>query len=396
MRKAWWLFPVAGVLASLAVGGPFWEWVEGQPISIRWAELFSLRAGLWALAFAAIPAVWRIGWWFRPSRPVVLAAVLCVVCGAEGVLRSPLAQTPLWLAARARLDSKQPFMREVCYVRLEEAADREDRSPAVMLVGSSQMLHGVDDAQLRELLSPMPVIRRAMFGMTPLKALAMGTYIPFEPGDVCVQYLSEFDFTNQEEFPFAWFRPYASWRTLPSVMSCIPKAVWLRQWRQVADYAAAATTEWWRTRDFLRHVGFHFLPAGADSAPDPAIQDPLVAAEQARGVLRFSEAEWRAFQKFARGLKEREVGLLVFEGDVNPVIYSAERLRHKEKTRRILTTFLEGGYGRYVSKADQALAFDAGHWRDMSHLNREGCERLTRRIAREVGAEVMKPEPPDS
>jgi hypothetical protein len=118
-------------------------------------------------------------------------------------------------------------MREVCYVRLEEAAGRADDAPAAILVGSSQMLHGVNVGKLAA-LQPRPVIRRAMFGMAPLKALAMRAYVPFRPGDVCAMYLSEFDFTNQEPFPFDWFRPHASWRTLPDVMRCVPKSTAIR------------------------------------------------------------------------------------------------------------------------------------------------------------------------
>lgn len=384
LRKGWWLFPVLGALASLAVGGPFWAWVEGQPISIQWTNLFSLRTVLAALAFLAVPAAWRFGLRFKGSRLVVGAAVLGVVCGAECLLRSPVVQIPLWLAARDRLDADQHFMREVCYVRLEEAAGRAEAAPAVVLVGSSQVLNGVDEHRLREWINPMPVIRRAMFGMTPLKALSMLAYVPFRRDDVCLQYLSEFDFTNQDEFPFAWFRPYASWRTLPAVLRCVRPAVWARRWRQTADYAMAATFENWRDRDFLRRIALNCRGTGSrsEAAGDPP--DPAALAKQAQAELRFSAAEAEAFQAYMRELARRGTKLMVFEGDVNPVLHSPARLKAKAETRRQLAAWLATDGCRYVSLADQGLALGPEHWHDMTHLNAEGRDRLTKRMAEEL------------
>lgn len=384
LRKAWWLFPVFGALASLALGGPFWAWVAGQPPAVRWADLVGLRAGLAAAAGLGIPAAWWLGLRLKRAGLGVGLAVVVLVAGAEAALRIPRVQAALWLAAQGRLDPGQHFMREVCYVRLEEAAGRGAPAPAAVLVGSSQMLHGVDDRRLRELLRPMPVIRRAMFGLTPLKALAMRTYLPFRAGDVCVLYLSELDFTNQDEFPFAWFRPYASWRTLPAVVGCVPPSVRIRHWRHLADYALAATTEWWRARDFLGRIAFHFtgrvrLPAETSGAAEAA-----ALADRARGTLRFSEAEWRAFRRFAAAAAERQVELVVFEGEVSPALQSAERMQAKASVRRLVSEFVASGYGRYVPLAEQGLALTDGDWHDLTHLNASGREKLTRRIAQEL------------
>ena len=383
LRKAWWLFPALGALAALAVGGPFWAWVDGQPLAIRWAQLFSLRAGAAALAGLAVWAVWFWGLRLRRAKPWALLLAAGMLVGAEMLLRSPLAQTPLWLAARARLDAGQHFMREVCYVRLEEAAGRADDPPAAILVGSSQMLHGVNVGKLAA-LQPRPVIRRAMFGMAPLKALAMRAYVPFRPGDVCAMYLSEFDFTNQEPFPFDWFRPYASWRTLPDVMRCVPKSTAIREWRHIVDFALAATTEWWRARDFIRPLVFRFWLGGARADVEAAPADLAAAAAKARGALRFSDADWNAFRRYADLATAQDVKLLVFEGDVNPAIYSAERTQAKEATREKVSAFVAAGHGRYVSLAEQALELEPEDWLDMTHLTPAGSEKLTRRLAQEL------------
>ncbi len=384
LRKAGWLFPVAGALATLAIGGPFWAWVAGQPSAVSWDNLFSLRALAGALAGAAIPGVWWLG--MRLKRPGTWGALLALglVAAAEATLRTPLVQTALWLAARPRLDPGQHFMREVCYVRLEEAAGREGSAPAILLVGSSQMLHGVDDRLLRELVAPRPVVRRAMFGLTPLKALAMRTYLPFRAGDVCVWYLSELDFTNQDEFPFAWFRPYASWRTLPDVVGCMPMGVRIRHGRHLADYALAATAEGWRARDFLAKIAFRFTGRGPVAAEAAGQTETAALAERARGELRFSESEWKAFRRLAAQAAGRGVELAVFEGDVAPGLQSPERAQAKADVRQQVSEFVRSGHGRYVSLAEQGLALSAGDWLDLTHLNAMGREKLTRRIAQEL------------
>jgi hypothetical protein len=384
LRKAGWLFPVLGALASLAFGGPFWAWVDGQPVVLHWGSLWSGRALAGALAFGAVPAAWAWGLRIRPKRWMVMLATAGILIGAEGLLQRPGMQAALWLAARARLAPDQVFMREVCYVRLEEAAGRRPEAPAVVLVGSSQVLNGVDERLLGDWLHPTPVIRRAMFGMSPLKAMAMRSWMPFRPGDVCVQYLSEFDFTNQEAFPFSWFRPYASWRTVPDVLGSLSWGIRIRHWREVMDTLTAATTEWWRARDFIRRIVFRFQAGPPEPAAPAAPVGPAAAAAQARGELVFADAEWAAFRRLADQLKAGGVALVVFEGEVNPALDSEPRRRAREAVRKRLQDFLSDGYGRYVSREEQALGLGPEDWRDMTHLSRSGRGKLTRRMAREL------------
>ena len=382
LRKGWWLFPLLGLVSALVMGGPFWQWVAGtNPFPLQTRQIFSLRAGLLVLAFLAIPIIWRWGLNAKRLRHLGIPVGLLLVLSVEFLLRTPSAQGPLWLAAQSRLDAGQWYMREVGYVRLEEAAGRRHRDSAVVLMGSSQMLHGVDDRLLRELLDPKPVIRRSMHGMTPLKALSILAYVPFRADDICVQYLSELDFTNQDEFPFDWFRPYASWKTLPAVMRCVSPSVWAWRWRQVVDYALAASFECWRARDFLRQIVFNYWNnSGLLAEKSPSSDgEPAVPT-----VLRHSMAENKAFQMFARKLEEQQVKLMVFEGDVNPALYSPERLRAKEEVRKELASFSGMQGYRYVSREEQNLSLGAAHWLDMNHLNPSGREMLTRRIAQEL------------
>ena len=385
LKKGWWLFPVLGLWMGVAKGGPFWKWVEGEiPFPIPWSHLLSVHAVGLAILFSLVPIAWRLGMRIRCARGRVFLLALTLVMGMDVALQSSFFQAPLWLAARVRLDRDQHFMREVCYVRLEEAAGRQADSPAVLLMGSSQVLCGVDEQLLRRLIFPKPVIRRAMFGMTPLKALSMLSYVPLREEDLCVQYLSELDFTNQDEFPYAWFRPYASWSTLPTVMNCVDPVVRLRQWRHGMDYAMAASFEWFRDRDFLRQIAFHFWGREAVSEDQAPSVSPVPLVIQAPHQIVFSSGEQRAFERFLQYLSERKVDLLVFEGDVNPVLHSPERLLARIQTRESLLASLSKRGFHYVSLEEQGLTMGAEYWNDMTHLNEEGREQLTQRIAQEV------------
>ncbi len=320
----------------------------------------------------------------RCARWLVFLLTVSLVMGVEVVLQSSFLQAPLWLAARARLDRDRAFMREVCYVRLEEASGRQSGSPAVVLMGSSQVLWGVDEHQLRKAIFPKPVIRRAMCGMTPLKALSMLSYVPLSSDDLCVQYLSELDFTNQDAFPYAWFRPYASWSTWPDVIQCVDPAVRLRQWRHVVDYAMAASFECFRDRDFLRQIAFHFW--GREDGPDDhaPLAGPVPMVIQAPEQISYAPSEQRAFEIVLQHLSDGNVDLLVFEGDVNPALHSQKRLLTRTQIREALRVSLFKRGFHYVSIEEQGLSLGAEYWHDMTHLNAEGRKRLTQRIAQEV------------
>jgi hypothetical protein len=384
LRRFWWGFPLAGWVASLAWGGAFWRWVEGaNPLPLDGVALAGPLNWLCALGFLLIPAVWRLLLPVRLPRGAALIGALIAVSLAEGLLRTATLQAPLWLASRSRLEPDQHFMREVCYVRLEETDGRWNSAPGLVLVGSSQVLCGVDEHLLRDLVRPVPVIRRAVFGLTPLKALSMATYVPYRPGDVCVQYLSEMDFTDQDVFPHSWFRPFASWRTWRLVMTSISFPDRLRHWRRAVDYALGATSETWRARDFIRQIALHFRGARADASVLTGAPDLPALVDNARAELHFMPGEQRAFLTYAGWLQQQGVDLLVFEGDVSPALHSASRLRAKQKVRQKFADMAAQGILRYVPMTEQGLNLTADHWGDYTHLNETGRERLTRRIAME-------------
>lgn len=218
--------------------------------------------------------------------------------------------------------------------------------------------------------------------------------MPFRAGDHCVLYLSEFDFTNQDEFPFAWFRPYASWRTLPGVLQSMSRRTKTWHWRRVTDYMLAATVQSWQVRDFLQQVAVHFWAPASQATRSGNDDVKTVLVTSARAELKHAPAEQRAFLRFAKRLAAHDVDMVIFEGDVNPAIYSPSRMAAKSQVRDFLVELTADSGQRYVSREEQGLAFTAEDWSDMSHLNSVGREKLTRRMAEVLSENTsMKREP---
>jgi len=370
LRHWGWCLPVLGALAAGLLGDGFWGWVDATVPArwFNWGHVFGpagLALGGIGLLFVGI---WRLLLGRKATLAVVILGALAGIFAIECAIRLSTPQTAFWLAVRSRLGD-QSFMREACYVRLEEAAGRHGPTPAVMVIGSSQVLNGVDTPALDEALRPdRRAIRRAMFGMGPLKALCMRAYFPFRAGDICATLLSEFDFTNQEEFPASWFRPYGSWQTLPDVLACIGGRTCLTHWRQVADYALAATWELWRMRDGAREIAFH--ATGREMATDTAAsakagEKAARFAENARGPLQRALAEEKAFVRLSTRLQAEGVRFVVFEGDVHPAIHSEFRTVEKQRIQAWLQS-LESDSFRYVSLDELGLSFPPEDWKDMT------------------------------
>ena len=301
--------------------------------------------------------------------------------GAEWVVRVPALQTAFWLATRARLDVHGPnFMSEVCYIRLEEAAGREAEAGAVILSGTSQMLCGVDELELGRMLAPTAVIRREVSGMGPQNMLSAWSWIPFQRGDRSVQVRSEMDFTDQAEWRTAWYRPFLTWRTLPWLMQNAGTITCWRHWDELPDCAMAATLEGWRMRDGWREIVLHpwrRVPEAGEEA-----EKEKDGASVKIPALVWSDWEWRAFADEAERLKEMGVELWVFEGDVNPVLHNERRTEMRAEFERRMAEGVEKGLWRFVREEKLNADIQAEDWRDMTHVNAVGREKLTRAMGR--------------
>lgn len=345
-------------------------------------QLLDIRTAILLIIIFVPLIVWRCMRHIFLPEPFVWGIAIISLILLDFFIRLSPCQAALWLASRARLHPDQSFMREVCYIRLEENTRNRTPEPSVILVGSSQMLNGIDSLLLHEKIAPTPVIRRAMFGMTPLKALAMMPYMPFQSGDTCVQYLSEFDFSNQEEFPVAWFRPYASWQTLPQVVRCIGLSATLRNSGRLIDYVMAANWEGWRARDFLHQIIFNMWGASPIfSTVMDEKEETLRILMQRQTDIIFMSAEKSAFERFRAVLKSKDVRMVVLEGDVNPLLYTPSRKAAKASTREWLSSVDQPPAYWYISAKEQHVPFDPSLWKDMTHLNVEGRALLTQILA---------------
>jgi hypothetical protein len=373
LRRGWWIFPAAGLVAAMLTGGGFWAWVSGNRPWLDWRQLLTARAAVLALAGLAVPAVWRIllkrKW---PGWAVALAVAAGFAC-AEAAVRIPAAQTAFWLAARSR-----GYLPEVCYVRLDEAAGRNDDGPGILLAGSSQMIFGVDETLLRELLSPTPVVRRAIAGMWPQSMLAMWGRFPFRRGDVCVQIRSAFDFLGKPEFDADWFRPVASMAGAGGVLRTAGAGIVARHAGKTVDFLLAASLEGWRMRDGMRALAMQWMREPGRDGGTAVSRGKRPAWESET----WDEWQWRAFAEGARRMKSAGVSFQVFEGDVNP---SLRDEAWKGKRREWLARMEAGereGLWHLVGLEEQDAGLAPGEWVDATHVNAVGREKLTRAMGR--------------
>lgn len=388
LKWGWWVFPLAGIVLAMLTGGGFWAWVEGQMPWLDWRQAFTLRGAVMAVAGMMLALLWRMLLWREwAGWMLTLSVVLGFVC-AECAMRISPAQTAFWLATEFRIPAKanMSFQHDVCHVRLETAAMQQVQKPAIVVVGSSQVVEGIDPLLLTQLLPECLVVKRAVSSMRPLEALAAQQYIPIRQGDIVVHYLSEFDFTNSDAFPYAWFRPFASWAGWIDVLHATGWKRVLHDWRGGIDFALAATLELWRQRDWTRTGLFHIWSVPREDlvfdGKIPANRSGAWFAGSNRadigGDFKVSQEQKRAMEKWIAHVAARGASVVVFEGQVNPDWRSLERQVLHDETAAWLTSFSSRGFPvRYVRMDED---FPEEDWKDHTHLNEQGREKLTREM----------------
>lgn len=401
----WWAFPLVGILLSYALSKWFWFFVTLDPadISEGWLNPFKSAYLLVVAGMSFIPLIWQLLRRMEQVRPFIqrlpiatMTAVLMLLL-FDAVVRNARVQIPFWLAVRARTGEGDYFMRELTYMRLHQRAPEEWHSGScVYLVGSSQVLVGIDEKRLAELIHPVPVKRRAMYGMTPLKALAALSYLDVKPGDKVVFYLSEFDFTNQLEMPVNWMRPLSGPGTLGMISRCFRPLRLLRYWRQLVDLGTASVSEAWRMRDYVKHLVFHVAEGSQSMAATLLVNmDGGAVMAKPDESLRFMPAEFAAFKRLVEELNARGANGIVFEGQVSPELHTDQRSAFRGETElRMRQLAGEVGFA-YVPLDKQAFKAGAGDWKDMTHLSDEGRRKFTEYIADFLNQEMKSKQESD-
>jgi hypothetical protein len=295
-------------------------------------------------------------------------------------MQHPRVQSPFWLAVRARTGPEDYFMRELSYIRLE-TADKAlaETSHAVVLLGSSQVLNGIDAHRLSDMIAPVKLKRRAMYGMTPLKALGAQYYLSIMPSNTVVWYLSEFDFTNQDPLPADWLRPLIRINGLQALVKCYTGRQHIQYWRQWVDMGMSAMFEAWRCRDYARHILMHMTGVDAALAGDYSAADKTALQNMASAydVLKVMPTEQEAFALLMEYIRGRDAKTVIFEGRLHPDMYTSQRnavnthISHWMQAKSMEWNFV------FVPLEKQPFRFPKNAWKDMTHLNARGRETFT-------------------
>lgn len=224
-REAAWLKRRRGILAllgfglGLSIGRLLWNLVllNSSDLPGPWMDWFRARNLLLGGALALLPGIWGLGLRREQVRPGAgrrwpLAPLLALlgVAAIDICLQSYTGQSLFWQAVRAR-SGHQHQAREVSLYREEAAACRKKSQirPGIVLAGSSQILYGVDAAELAR-RTGKPVYRRAVAGMFLPELAASRDFLVFHPENHVVLWLSGFDLGARDTLYADAIRPQAT------------------------------------------------------------------------------------------------------------------------------------------------------------------------------------------
>jgi len=399
-REAAWLKRRRGILAllgfglGLSIGRLLWNLVllNSSDLPGPWMDWFRARNLLLGGALALLPGIWGLGLRREQVRPGAgrrwpLAPLLALlgVAAIDICLQSYTGQSLFWQAVRAR-SGHQHQAREVSLYREEAAACRKKSQirPGIVLAGSSQILYGVDAAELAR-RTGKPVYRRAVAGMFLPELAASRDFLVFHPENHVVLWLSGFDLGARDTLYADAIRPQATPTGIRHLLGAAGGAFRLRHWRTYADLLLAATTELWRSRDYARFLLEHpFSPAGLPTEAAPS--DDALRQERAYEQLGSNPAMVRlGLQVLSRLLADLSAHcrqVTVVEGRVNPAYPSSELSDLSAELRQCLEDARHRDHIHLIPIEEQLLDLPESFWRDMTHVTPEGRQRLTEELAR--------------
>lgn len=392
-RHAPWL-SLLGIGLGLILGRLSWpiallNRAEIPALSLAWVTPHGLGLGL---VLGLLPWIWRGGIWLEQERgwdvrrwpAAPLLAVLGVV-GIELALRSFTGQSLFWQAIRARAGN-QHQAREVSIFREDAAACRQANAPApgIVLLGSSQLVFGVDPTELAR-HTGQPVYRRAMAGLFIAELVASQEFSDFHPANHLVLMLSAFDFGARDGLYADAIRPQATPAGIQHLWAAADWPLRLRYWRTFMDLNLAARCDLWRSRDYVRFLLEHpFSPA--QTAPPLIRTETLTQQQHAYGHLGRNPAMvqlcYRALARFLADMAAKCRQITVLEGRVNPTYPSPEFAPLAADARQFLEQQQELGHIRFIPIHAQNLDMPVSVWRDMTHVNAIGRDLYTRLFAR--------------
>lgn len=401
-RHGFW-FPLLGLPLGLLIGAHLWHAILLDPAFAPrqlsdWLKPDGLAIGVF---LAAIPLLWRAGIWLeqrfslrrRPWPVAPLLAGLSVLL-AEGIFRTPLSQSIFWQSVAAR-SGNQHLAREISLLRMDAAVTSSSATPGLVVLGSSQLVFGIDCPRLAA-QTGQPVYRRAVAGLFASELVASRGWSDFNPDNRLVMMLSGFDLGARQDLVPDAIRPLATPAGMHNLTATAGLRFIGRQWRSLIDLHLAAASDLWRSRDYARFLMEHpFQPA--DLQEDPTENQAL--AKQQKGYSQLGgNAEmvaWcqRALDRFFTEMSGRCRQIIVFEGHLNPTYPGKSNEEIFRETRRFLLRQQRLGRIRFVPLAEQNLDLeDPSLWIDHSHVNDDGRRLLTDLFARFLAETPPPPE----
>ncbi len=324
--------------------------------------------------------------------PVAPLLALLVVLLAEVLFRAEPVQSIFWQSVRAR-SGTQHLAREISRLRMEMANRAPHPRPGLVILGSSQLVYGIDIPELAA-QTGLPVYRRTVEGLFPAELVASQAGSDFHPDNRLVLMLSGFDLGARRDLNPDAIRPLATVPGMRNLIAAADAPFLRRHWRSMVDLLVAARCDLWRSRDYARFLLEHPF-AAAVSAPQPA--DAATLAEQRKAyrllggnpqMVAFSQ---RALERFFAEMSGKCREIVVFEGRVSPAYRSANLEALSKETKDFLLRQQHLGLIRYVPIEEQALDLPEHLWRDNTHVTAIGREQLTAMFAR-----VLSSPPPST
>lgn len=393
IRLAWWVLPpLLAVLLPLAKGYA-WPLISLDP---DMAPSLGLR-GLAVLAVVGLVlglagvALWS--WSLRgrgalcASWPWSLAIALLLVVLADFAVRQTAVQDALWSAVRTRGRIDTDFyMREMGLFR--RAALRNHLpafQPRMKVVGSSQLISGVDYDLLQSIRPDLHVERRCVAAMTPARLLMAAPFVGAGPGDTVVVYWSEFDMGGVTTLDVDWYRAFANGPGLRDVLNLLPAGEWKKHARRSVELFWGCASQLWCDREGWRLLASRMLGTMRQTRTKQTRED--VVNQQGSGYADGLDNEpyfqmgLQSARRVVQQWREAGADVVILEGNVNPAIHHARTPERRRQTRVFLEDVSRTTGARYIPSENQAYSPSPQDWQDGTHLNKEASLAFTRYLA---------------
>ncbi len=363
----------------------FLQPIDWEAVSIR--SLFDSKSLLLATSVSALPWIWR--WTLllesrvRSSNwPVALLLSLLLIVVANIGLTQPRIR---WFFVEwAKIRTPNPsFARNTLFWEQREFGSKslaKFPTKRIALVGSSQMFQSTDLDLLAQ--SNDRWEKQCLAGFGPMQYPWLIERILERQPNVVVCWLSEFDFYREDAVPTSRLQWAATnQRCLQLFGTLSPTQRWQNR-GEFADLSLAANIPVWRHREHLRRTLLNYWwnvsrpPAGVDDNAIILAESANLQAsiENLRTNVRrttFVEVNFRSFAQFATELRQHNIELIVFEGQLHPdTVVAFDAAYHREVNDRIAQLAHQHDF-RYVAN-HELLRLTADDFADGYHTNLSG------------------------